>query len=831
MLGGMLARQARCDNVPLVRRTRLGGLAAFLGASAAFLIALGTVAGPADAARTFRPRIGGALGVVPPLGRQEIAVGSSFPVAYHGGSVMRQVTIHTIFWAPNGFRFDGPPSAGALGYEALIERFLVDVAHDSGTAANVFSLLGQYPDLQGAAGYGISYNPATDSFHDADPYPRSGHQCASPSGVATCITDLQVQREIDAAIRYHPPADRGLNNLWFVFLPPNVDTCVAPGACGTNAYAGYHALSNLGHGATVYSVIPDPLIELTPPPGSDPQGNPEAESAVDTVAHETIEALTDPKGTGWMDPNGFEVGDKCETGPQQATPLGFAPNGSPYNQVINGRQYLIQAMWANSSSGCEQSSRSSRSPLPLASVSLRQFSPSVSGNIGVAKAGVAVSIRLVRAGSTVARAQALTRTNGSWGPAALRARSSRSLHGVGDDRDEIDISYGRHGPRPDVIQTGNGGNPFAQAGWTGWYDLDNGYSITSTGRGEQLHVSPCSQTGVLAISVDGRQTPSPVDFCETESDVAVLSSGPIGSGRQLSMSSQDNRAVSTANPDGALVKLTIPIGEPDSVSALGNDQALLQPTGFPVCTADLSAQNVRCTGLVPGSRYTLTSSRGRMSRRGLADGNGTLLVDGFGGLRGGDVLTLVNAARRVLTALHVAHLRVDITGSQTLIASGSCEPGAYYGPPLSHIPLSPTVGVPGLTGTGTVCAMSGSARGLSVQHIAQTDDLSGGQTRTEVPLIGPTSPINAETLYGPFVAIASAGVPGAGGSVVTVRPRIALTITRSADGRAVFRAANVDTPAGVRVNGLPTGPYRARWVLTDAAGDTRTVQTTFVQEG
>ena len=240
----------------------------------------------------------------------------------------------------------------------------------------------------------MHYDPAVDAIDAVDPYPARSHQCASPSSTTTCVTDLELQTELDHLIGATPGA-RGLGNLWFIFLPPDVDTCINAGSCATNAYAGYHSLFDLGHGATVYAPIPDPLVELTPPPGSDPQGNPEAESTLDTVAHEYEEAVTDPYGTAWMDPNGFEVGDKCENGPQQGAPLGYAPDGSPYNQVIGGHQYLLQDMWSNPASGCVQSTTATRSGLPLHTVFLHQFSPAVSGRLGT-PARVPVTVALVR---------------------------------------------------------------------------------------------------------------------------------------------------------------------------------------------------------------------------------------------------------------------------------------------------------------------------------------------------------------------------------------------------------------------------------------------------
>ncbi|MGH2929910.1 MAG: hypothetical protein ACRDL8_17040, partial [Solirubrobacteraceae bacterium] len=367
--------------------------------------------GRATTAPTFRPRIGSALGLLPAHGRQEIAAASNIPVVYHGGSVMRDVTIHTVFWAPAGYRFDAAPVPGRLGYQALIGQFLVDLAHDSGTRSDLFSVLSQYGDRGGPGSYRIHHDPAADSILDTAPYPAASQQCASPSGIATCVTDLELQHELDRLIGPNVPAERGLSNVWFVILPPDVDTCTEVGTCGSDAYAGYHSAFELGEGETVYAAIPDPLIEYTPPPGADPEGNAEAESTIDTLAHETVEAITDPLGNAWMDPNGFETGDKCENGPQTGAPLGFATDGSPYNQVIDGHQYLIQDMWSNARNGCVQSSASAGSAPSLHEVRLTQFSPAVSGDTGVARR-VPVLVKLSRAHRLVATASGRTRPNG-----------------------------------------------------------------------------------------------------------------------------------------------------------------------------------------------------------------------------------------------------------------------------------------------------------------------------------------------------------------------------------------------------------------------------------
>jgi hypothetical protein len=848
---------------------------------------------------SFRPRIGPALGVVPTIAAQrrmsrDAATGAPIAVTYHGGSVMTGgVTVHTIFWAPAGYAFEGSPGGGVPSYEQLIKQFLADVAHDSGapgtcttSECDAYTVLAQYAEGTAVGAvtpgeYAVSYDPAADSVDDTNPYPARVDQCASPAGTDTCLTDGQIQAEVDRVVEGTPGAPRGLANVWLVFLPPGVDECVVAGSCGTNAFAGYHAISNLdGHGVTVYAVIVDPIIELQVPPGGDPNGFPDAEATVDTAAHELVEAITDPEGTGWMDPSGFEVGDKCDVGPQVGTPLGFASDGSPYNQVIDSHRYLIQDFWANLDSaggaGCVQATTSTANPLPLPQVNLRQFNPVVSGNVNrLPGGGIGVRVTLLREGpdgapQAVARASTTTAADGSWSV-------SLAPHAPGDDRDEIDVDYsGAGAPQPShqVILTGNGGDPFEEAGWTGWSDLDAGAAVASAPGPSSVTLAPCFQTGVLTLTIDGVATPqSPTDLCDTQTDAATVPTGPIAPRDVLAVTSNDNRAFAppsapAPNPLGGLVSLTVRLGEAGAVPQFTSPLApLFTPTGVPVCSADLELEAVFCVGLVAGRSYTVDDGRAHAGT--IADQDGSLLVDLP--VRGGDSVVLSNGSR-ALSTLHVARLRAAIDGEEAFLARGSCQPGDYYGAPPSGgdggppgggdgarpsggygaapsggygappgggsatdavpppgAPTTPDNG--GIALTGEICPLNGRAAGLPSDAIAQTDDLSGGLTETEVPDLEDTSPIEGETVYGSFVALAETGLslPGNLFLPTDLVTRVSVAISPMTGGRPVFRARNVDTPFGVNVPALYPGTYVATWSLTDTNGDTRLVQTRFIE--
>jgi hypothetical protein len=839
-----------------------------IGLGATAFAALALWSGSAAASTTFQPRVGGALGLFPSYGHANIATGAPTAVDYNGGAVMAaRVTVHTIFWAPSGYSF-------TAGYEALVKQFLTDAAAASGTTTNVFSALRQYGQQTGATAavpgsYSISYAATSASIDDFNPYPTTGG-CASPSGAPTCLTDEQVQAEIDAVA---PTDERGLSNLWFVLLPPDVDECITAGSCGTNTFAGYHEAMDRAGGVTIYGVIIDPIVEVVAGLGGDPEGNPDAEATIDTVAHETVEAITDPEGTGWEDPNGFEVGDKCEVGPQIGNPLGYAANGAPYDQLIGGHQYLIQEMWSNDDGGCVQRTTQTASPLPLPQIDLTQFSSTLSGNIGSNTPGVRVAVavyRALRGGSTgsttpastgattpansgattprnpyatkVAQASATTKANGAWS-------LSLAPFAVGDDRDLIKVTYTGAPLLSDFITTGNGGNPFTESGWTGWVDLNIGADVSNR-KGGFVTLGPCFQTGVLTLQVGSTSYPAN-DTCNTQTDTATIATGPISSGEAITMSSNENRAFTEpqavgpsldphGNEAGALVNLSVKLGEPGAQSIFTSPIAdvlpLRQPTGFPTCTADLQFGAALCSGLVPGASYSLTRSRGADKLSAAADNTGTIVVGPFRGapsLTGGDVLTLRNR-RRVLTRLHVAHLVAVIDGEQTVLGPGSkCQPGLYYGAPPSILPFSSVAGLTGQDGatlTGRICPLSGSAEGLSVRAIEQADDRSGGFTETDVAHIASTSPIDGETLYGRFTARAQAAFLGSNDRLIPSAYPISLIITRANGTKPVVKLFDVNTASGTAVNNLKPGTYDALWIWHDFTGDARTIGTSFVEE-
>ncbi len=95
------------------------------------------------------------------------------------------------------------------------------------------------------------------------------------------------------------------------------------------------------------------------PTEESPNNNPDADTEISPLSHETSEAITDPDTqTGWYDSTGNEIGDDC------AYIFGATGGtaGHLWNQTINGQHFITQEEFSNrvfarsrGTQGCVQS--------------------------------------------------------------------------------------------------------------------------------------------------------------------------------------------------------------------------------------------------------------------------------------------------------------------------------------------------------------------------------------------------------------------------------------------------------------------------------------------
>lgn len=258
---------------------------------------------------------------------------------------MHSVTSYAIFWLPSGFDFDTPatdtgyPKASDEGYESLVDGFLSDL-----TDTSYFDIVQQYTDSSGAPGLATSFG---GSWVDTSPYPNSEGTFSNP------LQDSDIQAEVAKAMAVNGwKADNG-DNVFIVFTGLNVYSC-ATDECFTNGYCSYHSAFGAADGENVvYAYVPDPgsagasfcmATNVTGLPA--PNGAAFADSAVNLVAHELFESVTDPVFNGWyFQDTSHEIADECVWKFGQV-----ASDGADI--TLNGHRYLVQEMWSNQGGGC-----------------------------------------------------------------------------------------------------------------------------------------------------------------------------------------------------------------------------------------------------------------------------------------------------------------------------------------------------------------------------------------------------------------------------------------------------------------------------------------------
>ncbi len=430
----MVQGSQRRGSLPATRRSTNGARpAGVLGAVATVaalalgllgLVPAGLPGAPGPAAATsatcVSPARSGILGVVPPRGSHPCTAttptgpighlsaatatynGGSPPLVYGGGpvvgtpSITGENTVHTILWAPSGFTFPA-------GYASGLNTYVNDVAAASDTPDNVNAIATQYT----ASGQHIRYlvhnggQVAVTDAYASGCVPDSGHG----ESYSACLTDNQIHSEINKAVAAaHLPT--GMGDLYVMALPPGVETCVSSansasgGTCSNPAYPGFCAY----HSGYTRSGSPVLYIDLPYPTQSTyscmatlaPSGSVALDSAIGMLSHEHNETVTDPWGTAWIDPSGYENGDLCAW--SYGTLSGSIP-GAQWNQVVNGHHYAVQEEFSNENyaldhnAGCAQSQAA-----PLAALSI--VTPTPTAGIPVAFTGASSSVANVPNGIT-----------------------------------------------------------------------------------------------------------------------------------------------------------------------------------------------------------------------------------------------------------------------------------------------------------------------------------------------------------------------------------------------------------------------------------------------
>ncbi|MBV9513244.1 MAG: hypothetical protein JO280_04235, partial [Mycobacteriaceae bacterium] len=286
---------------------------------------------------------------------------------YNGGPVMPSNTDYMLMWSPSGL------SAYPDGFVFGIARYFLDLQHDSGGNQNVDSVGPQYNDLTGAvAQYKVRFGGV---LVDRDPYPPSQCPTGIPSDIpnftyvaTTCLTDAQIQTEIQNFVtRHHLPTD--LSHEYYLLTPKGVESCFSNNPAtnfdGCSAgeprpfrgFCAYHQNTAVSPTMVFYANMPFDADNPRCQDGNYPNGLISDGEINGGLSHEHMESVTDPipndawtNGAGAL--QGSEVGDQCNR--VRGTPLGTAPNGSPYNQVINGHFYWYQQEWSNLTHSCVQ---------------------------------------------------------------------------------------------------------------------------------------------------------------------------------------------------------------------------------------------------------------------------------------------------------------------------------------------------------------------------------------------------------------------------------------------------------------------------------------------
>lgn len=242
--------------------------------------------------------------------------GTSCKTLYYGGKVIPNAKVYVVNWtsavAPGG-------DLGAF-YNAVTNSTYLDWLNEYDTPTGTGGPTTGTNQFIGRGVYGGTFTIAPSSANASGTCPTGN--LLPPPGTTVCLTDAQVQSELNAQIAagHLPPSDE--NALYMTYFPPHTFIAGAgSGSCISGGFCGYHSTWKDSTREFYYGVLPD----HGPGSGCDAGCGSHApfDNLTSTSAHELCEAITDAEvgivtntsnvGLGWYDdPNG-EIGDMCNS--------------------------------------------------------------------------------------------------------------------------------------------------------------------------------------------------------------------------------------------------------------------------------------------------------------------------------------------------------------------------------------------------------------------------------------------------------------------------------------------------------------------------------------
>ncbi|MBI3544277.1 MAG: DUF4382 domain-containing protein [Deltaproteobacteria bacterium] len=234
--------------------------------------------------------------------------GTSNPnLTYHGGRVLHATKSMAIFWGTewNSATFAGDTITG------------IDQLFTAMNNSRYASTADEYYDV---------INSVTTSVVPSSAY--LGHVLDTTAAPTKALSTSNAVAEACKIVANNPDSDA----VYFIYT--------STGAGHVN-YCAWHSWGTCSNGKQIQVAY---MPNITGIAGCDPQDTTTTHSQglaalANVTSHEFLEAVTDPRGTGWVDSSGNENADKCA--------WSFPNTAGGLSTLADGSQWKIQMEWSN----------------------------------------------------------------------------------------------------------------------------------------------------------------------------------------------------------------------------------------------------------------------------------------------------------------------------------------------------------------------------------------------------------------------------------------------------------------------------------------------------